>query len=82
MARVLSGRSRLPSPADMLADCERFEERYRAAGLPLRYLHSQVPPPCRLHAVPALRRNTKDLHFAMLVGEPSHLVRLQHSCTH
>lgn len=43
VACVLSGRAALPLPAEMLEDCRAFERRHLAAGLPLRYLHCQVP---------------------------------------
>ncbi len=42
VAQVLAGRSQLPSPEQMLAECRAFEERFLAAGVPLRYLHCQA----------------------------------------
>lgn len=53
VARVLSGRARLPPAADMLAKCRSFEAAHAAAGLPLRYLHCQV----------GKKRPTEKFHF-------------------
>ncbi len=45
VARVLSGRSTLPSQVEMTEDTQRLYKLYQDKNVPVRYFFNQVPSP-------------------------------------